>query len=251
MKKTAYEFDLVNNSNVDADYDFYLRVPFTSDLPLGSIKYNLVKDGANITDKPAFLASTIIEDTAEDNSGSNLEGTSYQKHPSSVKKLDNTTYGGVSTGPVVENVGVGHILAKEELDPEFAETEYRLYENSASGMTEVATFAPGEVMYTCRSMQLNNVEYLGVIDANGKFTNKYILAALYHKDSDRQMISNVDDTGVEEYYLAYKLDTATIKKNSTSHYKLNMWIDYNAGNDAIGKTFEAKAFINATQKPVE
>lgn len=220
LKKAAYEFDLVSYSNVDADYDFYLKVPFTSDLQLSNIKYNLKRNEKDVSKEVPLLSSTV------------------EKNTQMLESEESTTIG--SNGKVgdIKKVSYGSVM-KDTL----------IYNYSDNQMT------PTEESL----LEGSNIYYDGYIDFNGK---RYIIALgkgehdvsalnmYYILEEDVSLLYTTDmiyDEMENEYFLLYKLDTALISPLATNHYKLNIWIDYDAGNEAINKSFEAKALINVVQ----
>ena len=44
----------------------------------------------------------------------------------------------------------------------------------------------------------------------------------------------------------YVIDTGVLEVGESAKYSINMWIDKDAGNDAIGKHYHGKIVVNAT-----
>lgn len=64
--------------------------------------------------------------------------------------------------------------------------------------------------------------------------------------SETQKLETVDNDNNEVYL--YSLDEGTIDVGESIDYKLNLWVDYDANNDAMNKEMTAKIWVNGFQK---
>lgn len=202
LTREAYEFDLVNKSDIASTYDLYMKVPATVTLSEYNVKYNLMKDGTNVTENPKTFASLYDDNIAT------MSSTAKHK----VKRLGTSAEGFISSvfyGWVDENT----VLYDYDLNP----TDEKI-----SGNVYVKEGPTG---------------YYFVINLN-----KYILKTSFHEISPRDIVYNQED-----FDFIYKVDSGVIDANSSKHYKFQMWIDEDAGNAAMNKSFEAVAYVHATQ----
>lgn len=219
LNETAYEFDLINDGDADVDYTLYLKVPYMSQLDTLSIdyiKYNLKKDMVDVNSTPLLLSSTVKALTNTNNSSE-------------------IGIGGVSEE--IRNVKVGQIVSENTnvymIDYTEETPNIILTDDIVSG--KVTSYYSVEVDGT-------SFEYIKVLNNEGVLISGYILSSQFNPLYEIDIIS--DDNG--EYYL-YKIDVGTIGIGKTYHYKLQLWIDENADNNAMNKKFEAIAYIYGTQ----
>lgn len=64
--------------------------------------------------------------------------------------------------------------------------------------------------------------------------------------SETKKLETVDNDNNEVYL--YSLDEGTIDVGESIDYKLNLWVDYDANNEAMNKEMTAKIWVNGFQK---
>ncbi|MGN0973864.1 MAG: hypothetical protein ACI4OT_03910 [Bacilli bacterium] len=86
LELESYEFKVVNDGSIDAYYKLKIEALETTDLPVSTIRYNLVEDGETITIEPKLLSNTTT--TKKESNNNNL----YQIDTDIIKVGEEKTY---------------------------------------------------------------------------------------------------------------------------------------------------------------
>lgn len=222
LMTVAYEFDLVSYSTIAADYVFYLQVPFSSDLQPENIKYHLKRNEKNVSMDVPLLSSTLTKETIL----TKTDDIAMLGTNGSVGNKKKISYGTIVRDTVIYNYNIDDNTISETEDI-LLENRHIYYDKTIviDGVEYVIALGKGEY-----DVDASNMYY---IKAEDVYFN-YITECIYNKMEN-------------QYFLLYKLDSAVLNALTTNHYKLNLWVDYDAGNEAIDKSFEAKALVQVSQ----
>ena len=86
LEQTSYEFKIINDGTIDAYYKLKIEALETTDLPVSTIRYNLIENNEPITIEPKLLSNTTT--TKKTSNNNNL----YQIDTDIIKVGEEKTY---------------------------------------------------------------------------------------------------------------------------------------------------------------